>query len=125
MPKKLKNLENVAPEDREEAARDRATEESEPETAGERELRLRAEKQNNAQEEAEEKSFDFSNVGIKNAAISVTRCGHINKQSFNAKNELEDVACTREKGHAGDHTAELNGKEVAWSDAAGKPARNA
>jgi hypothetical protein len=60
----------------------------------------------------------------KNAVASVTHCGHINKQSYNADNELEDVVCTREKGHAGDHTAEVDGKEIAWNDAAGRPVKS-
>ncbi len=70
-----------------------------------------------------EKVEDAGNA-IENAVTAVIYCGHINKQSYNKENELEDVACTREKGHAGDHSAEVEGKEVAWSDAAGKPARS-
>lgn len=34
-----------------------------------------------------------------------------------------ELKCTLEKGHKGDHTALLNNTWVAWSDAAGTPAR--
>jgi hypothetical protein len=50
-------------------------------------------------------------------------CGHINKQYHNAQNELEDLACSLPKGHGGDHLAVVDGKSIAWSDAAGTPAR--
>lgn len=30
----------------------------------------------------------------------MSKCGHINKQFYNAKGELEDLACTLEEGHA-------------------------
>lgn len=60
---------------------------------------------------------------VNNFVASLANCGHINKQSYNANNELEDLYCTLEKGHEGDHGAELDGKRVFWSDAAGTPAR--
>lgn len=73
-------------------------------------------------------------------------CGHINKQFVNTEGELEDLACSLDDGHAGDHQAEyialrefsgvknpsvkykvFGGKEYMvvtevgkWSDAAGK-----
>lgn len=32
-------------------------------------------------------------------------CGHINKHSYNTRGKLEDLSCTLEKGHDGDHSA--------------------
>jgi hypothetical protein len=60
---------------------------------------------------------------VENAAISIVSCGHINRQHHNTENELEDLACTLEKGHAGDHSAEVDGRPVSWSNAAGTPVR--
>lgn len=60
---------------------------------------------------------------VSNVVASIVGCGHVNKQSFNASNELEDLYCTLGKGHTGDHSAELDGKQVFWNDAAGTPAR--
>jgi hypothetical protein len=54
---------------------------------------------------------------------SLTACGHINRQSYNENNDLEDLYCTLPINHEGDHSAELNGKQVHWADAAGKPTR--
>jgi hypothetical protein len=34
-----------------------------------------------------------------------TLCGHINKQYYNTKGRLEDLACTLHKGHTGNHEA--------------------
>jgi hypothetical protein len=56
---------------------------------------------------------------VENVAISIVSCGHINRQYHNAENALEDLACTLEKGHKGDHNNGVN----YWSDAAGTPAR--
>lgn len=60
---------------------------------------------------------------VKNVATAIVACGHINRQYHNAENELEDLACTLPKGHAGDHYAEVDGKPNFWADAAGIPAR--
>lgn len=54
---------------------------------------------------------------------TLTSCGHVNKQSYNENNELEDLFCTLDKGHKGDHSATLNEKKVYWADAAGIPVR--
>ena len=59
----------------------------------------------------------------KNIVTAIVACGHINRQHHNENNELEDLACTLEKGHAGDHSAEVDGKPVSWSNAAGTAAR--
>jgi hypothetical protein len=56
---------------------------------------------------------------VENVAISIVGCGHINKHYYNPDNELEDLACTLEKGHKGDHSNGVN----FWSDAAGTLAR--
>lgn len=68
----------------------------------------------------------------------MTQCSHINKQFYNSKGVLEDLTCTLEEGHDGDHSATIQVKllspqqnekgeiveslphNVAWSDAAGK-----
>lgn len=34
-----------------------------------------------------------------------SKCGHVNKQHYNAKGRLEDLVCDREPGHDGDHHA--------------------
>lgn len=76
--------------------------------------------------------------------IKLTTCGHVNKQHFNAEGKLEDLACTLDPRHPGDHQAPYK-KNVAdhlydeknrivkityhledavsyWNDSAGKPA---
>lgn len=58
-------------------------------------------------------------TAVENAVTAIVACGHINRQHHNDDNILEDLACTLDKGHAGDHA---NGK-ARWSDAAGTPAR--
>lgn len=72
------------------------------------------------QPEPEEERKPFGEQ-VGDFVASIGSCGHVNKQSHNKDNELEDLACTLDKGHAGDHSAELDGKQTFWSDAAGKP----
>jgi hypothetical protein len=74
-------------------------------------------------EEKIEEEIRAAGKTVKNVVTAIAYCGHINKQYHNQDNELEDLACTLEKGHAGEHSAEVEGRLNAWSDAAGKPAR--
>jgi hypothetical protein len=62
-------------------------------------------------------------TAVKNVATAIIACGHINRQHHNADNELEDLACTLDKGHKGAHSAEVDSKPVFWSDAAGTPVK--
>src|SRR3990167_7257259 len=73
-------------------------------------------------------------------------CGHVNKHYYGLNGKLEDLTCTLEGGHTGDHSA-LHRRKVgtpvtdekgrvisttyeevetlgAWNDAAGTPAAN-
>ncbi len=60
---------------------------------------------------------------VENTVVSIVSCGHINRQHHNPDNALEDLACTLDKGHKGDHSASVEDRPVFWSDAAGTPAR--
>jgi hypothetical protein len=62
-------------------------------------------------------------TAVKNVAAAIVACGHINRQHHNQENVLEDLACTLDKGHKGDHSARIDDKPVYWSDAAGKPVK--
>ena len=63
-------------------------------------------------------------TAVKNVATAIVACGHINRQHHNADGELQDLACSLDKGHKGDHSAKIeDDKQVFWSDAAGTPAR--
>jgi hypothetical protein len=79
----------------------------------------------------------------KKEALITRECGHVNKQFYGVNGKLEDLACTREAGHKGDHFAPClhnvpdhiydQGGNVAkqhwvqeetvaaWGNAAGKP----
>ena len=43
---------------------------------------------------------------VKEKYIAPQKCGHVNKHYKNMDGELEDLKCTLEKGHAGDHSAD-------------------
>lgn len=61
---------------------------------------------------------------VENTVTAIVACGHINRQHHNADGVLEDLACTLDKGHKGDHSAKVENEiSVNWSDAAGAPAR--
>jgi hypothetical protein len=100
-------------------------------------------KANTEETPAEEKNV-VEKVVEKVKAAAVSTCGHVNKQHYNTKGKLEDLACDLEPKHAGDHHAKYRknvGEPVTdekgrvvrvdyheeeadayWNDAAGKPA---
>ena len=66
--------------------------------------------------------YEAPNV-VEEIVNAVLHCGHINRQYYNPDGALEDLACTLDKGHKGDHEADYPGGRAAWSDAAGTPTR--
>jgi hypothetical protein len=98
-------------------------------------------------EEAKEPEAPVTET-IKEKVTSALRgtCGHVNKQHYNTKGKLEDLACDLEPKHAGDHHAKYQKNvpepvtdekgrvtnvnyheeeaDAYWTNAAGKPAKD-
>lgn len=53
---------------------------------------------------------------VEDFVASIGACGHQNKHYTDG-----DLFCTLDQGHKGDHSAELDGRQTFWSDAAGTP----